>query len=360
MKKELGQDRLRYYMHDGPNTFRFELAGALTAAGARNLEQDWRTASSVAKGKTLVVDLGFVTAMDQAGLDLMHAWYRDGAQFTAKSARGRELVESVTGSPAMAPAKGAQEAYRPWISLRTAAASIGLLFLLLPSPVLAAASDTSAPSLAFGRYVATIAQNAPFSASGNIMVDIEASLPGMEKRGHLVAIRHKSPTKDAQFEVVRMDGDSTVKQQVIARYLTAETEAEALPAASVAVTPANYHFRYVGSIRVQSQSGGSPTPLVFVFDITPKRKRDGLIQGQLWIDGETGVAVRQTGYIVKNPSVFVRRIAITRDLTLLDGMPSRRRTHVEIETRLVGRAELMIVERPLIEGEDSISEGGWQ
>ena len=140
MKKELGQDRLRYYMHDGPNTFRFELAGALTAAGARNLEQDWRTASSVAKGKTLVVDLGFVTAMDQAGLDLMHAWYRDGARFTAKSARGRELVESVTGSPAIAPAKGAQEAYRPWISLRTAAASIGLLFLLLPSPVLAAAS----------------------------------------------------------------------------------------------------------------------------------------------------------------------------------------------------------------------------
>src|SRR5580698_3726072 len=47
MKRE--QD-LRYYMHDGPKTFRFELAGGLMSEGAQRLEQDWRTARSVANG----------------------------------------------------------------------------------------------------------------------------------------------------------------------------------------------------------------------------------------------------------------------------------------------------------------------
>lgn len=357
MKKERKQDAFRYYMHDGPSTFRFELSGPLTAAGARSLEQDWRTASSVAQGKTLIVDLSFVTRIDEAGVDFMRAWHREGAQLTAKSAGGRELVESITGSPAMAPAGGAQEAYRPWLSLRAAGALISLLFLLIPSPVMAATSAESGPSLAFGRYVASLEHGAPFSESGNVVVDIEASLPGMDKHGHLVAIRHNASSQHSEFEVVRSEGDSTVKQQVIARYLSAQTQAEALPASSVAVTPANYHFRYVGSIRTSGRTAGE-TPLVYVFDITPKRKRDGLIQGQLWIDGETGVAVRQTGQIVKNPSVFVRRIAITRDLTLSDGVPSTRRTHVEIETRLVGRAELMIVERPLVDHGNT--EGGLQ
>jgi hypothetical protein len=356
MKNEPNGAEFRYYMHDGPKTFRFELAGPLLAEGARSLEQDWRTASSVAEGKTLVVDLSFVTAMDAGGLDLMRRWYREGAQFAANSAEGRRLVESITGNPATEPVGGAQEAYRPWMSLRIAGASISLLFLLLPSPVLAAAFAASPASLAFGRYVASMEQNAPFSESGNVVIEIEARLPGMDKRGHLVAIRRGSP---GDYEVLRIEGDSIVRQQVIARYLSSQTEAEALPASSIAVTPANYNFRYVGSVK---NGGQNATPMVYVFEITPKKKRDGLIRGQLWIDGETGIAVRQTGYVVKNPSVFVRRIAITRDLTLSGGTPSSRTTHVEIETRIVGRAEMVIVERPLIEGEENLfgAEGGWQ
>ena len=253
MKRPDRQDAFRYYMHDGPQTFRFELAGRLTAAGARSLEQDWRTASSVAMGKTLVVDLSFVTGVDLAGLDLMRAWFREGAEFVAKSVEGRELAESITGSRVSKPATADHEASRPWMSLRAVGSLVALLFMLLPSPVLAAAPAMTSPSLAFGRYVASIEQNAPFSESGNIAVDIEASLPGMEKRGHMVAIRHTPVSEQAagaqgEYQVVRVEGDSTVRQQVIARYLSAELQTEALPASSVSVTPANYNFRYIGSI----------------------------------------------------------------------------------------------------------------
>jgi hypothetical protein len=292
------------------------------------------------------------------GLDLMQAWYRGGAQFVAKSAQGRALIESVTGEPAEAsskvPAQETHGAYRPWMSLKTVASLVGLMLLLVPSPVLAEASPNAAASLAFGRYVASLEQSAPFSGSGETVVDIEASLPGMEKRGHLMAIRHAGVSPESEYEVVRTEGDPTVKSQVIARYLSAQLQTEALPASSIAVTPANYNFRYMGSIQV------GDSPMVYVFDISPKQKRDGLLQGQLWIDAQTGIAVRQTGFVVKKPSVFIRRIAIVRDLQLSDGTPSGRTTRVEIDTRIVGRAELTITERPLSADEATNFERGIQ
>ncbi len=137
---------------------------------------------------------------------------------------------------------------------------------------------------------------------------------------------------------MRIEGDRTVKQQVIARYLSAQAQADALPSSAVAISAANYKFRYVGAIG----SAESPT---YVFQITPRRKRAGLIQGELWIDGASGLAVRKTGRLVKTPSVFVRRIEVVQDIDILDGAPHLRITHLEIDTRLVGRAELTIRER---------------
>jgi hypothetical protein len=139
--------------------------------------------------------------------------------------------------------------------------------------------------------------------------------------------------------VLHIEGDSLVKQQVIARYLTAEKEAEAMPKASVAVSPANYKFRYIGSI-------ASPGTFVYVYQVTPKKKRAGLMEGQLWIDAATGLAVHQDGRLVKKPSVFIRRIELVRDTRLRDGTPYLKTTHLAIDTRLVGRAELTIREQP--------------
>jgi hypothetical protein len=66
----------------------------------------------------------------------------------------------------------------------------------------------------------------------------------------------------------------------------------------------------------------------------------------LWLDGETGAAVRQAGQLVKKPSIFVKRVDIARETTLRDGIAEMRVTHLSVDTRLVGRAELTIQERP--------------
>jgi len=90
------------------------------------------------------------------------------------------------------------------------------------------------------------------------------------------------------------------------------------------------------------ETGGAAA---YAFQISPKKKRVGLIQGQIWIDSATGIAVHQAGRFVKQPSVFIRRIEVKRDMNLRDGVPYTRVTHVAIDTRLVGRAELTITER---------------
>jgi hypothetical protein len=146
-------------------------------------------------------------------------------------------------------------------------------------------------------------------------------------------------SRNPEYQVLHIEGDSIVKQQVIARYLTAEREAQAIPKASVAVSPANYKFRYLGSI-------ASSGTFVYVYRVAPRKKRAGLMEGQLWIDGASGLAVHQDGHLVTKLSIFVRRVELVRDTRLRDGVPYLETTRLTIDTRLVGRAELTILEHP--------------
>jgi hypothetical protein len=201
-------------------------------------------------------------------------------------------------------------------------------------------SSVPNPKLALAKYFAAARSGSPWSAE---TIEIEASIPKLAKNGRLLAIRRLAPFGKPEYQVLEMAGDRTVKQQVIARYLSAEVEAAALPPASVAVAPPNYRFRYAASIA----DGGA---LTYIFEITPQKKRAGLIRGQLWIDAGTGAALRLTGHLVRVPSIFLRRINLTRDTSIRDGLPCARITRLEIDTRLVGRADLTITERPYSAG----------
>jgi len=312
----------------------------LAAPDAAKLEQDWRTASSVMDGRTLVADLTFVTGWDQAGRELLKRWHGNGAQLVAKSAAGRTLVEDITGRPYLASSR-VEATYEPFYA-RAAKAAAMIAILLVPTRAVASGvdADPTLAGLAFARYVAQLDRGA--STSHAVSVEVEASLPKLAKHGRLEAVRHSGSFGASEYEVLHIEGDSTVKQQVLARYLSAEMEAS-----SVAISPSNYKFRYVASI-----SDGRTTR--YAFQITPKKKRVGLFQGQIWIDAATGLAVHQEGRLVKTPSIFVRQFDLATDTNVKDGT---RVTHLDIETRLVGRAELTITERP-IEQAFALSKGG--
>jgi hypothetical protein len=87
--------RLVYYLHDDPSTFRLELAGALLAGNAAEVERVWRTGSSTLGTRAFVVDVDRLTSVDDTGRRLLGRWKQLGATFIAESAEARLIVESI-------------------------------------------------------------------------------------------------------------------------------------------------------------------------------------------------------------------------------------------------------------------------
>ena len=166
-------------------------------------------------------------------------------------------------------------------------------------------------------------------------VDIQASLPKLKKRGRFHALRRISPLGLITYEKRRFEGDNTVRNQVILRYLNAEAEAQREPSPSLAVTPQNYKFKLKGRDTLDGRA-------VYVFDVKPRKKRQGLYQGRLWLDAATYLRVQETGYLVKSPSIFVKKIAFTRKYDIRDGIAVPLEVSSVVDTRLVGKAELTI------------------
>jgi len=195
-----------------------------------------------------------------------------------------------------------------------------------------------AENLAFNRYLASLHERDPFTESGPVAVMIEASLPG-HQQSRVLAIRQTNDSERSEYIVLESEGDASVTQQVIEPYLAVREQIEDLPFSTVAITPANYKFRYVGESH-------TPEGSAFVFRIMPKKRRSGLIRGQLWIDSVSGVAVVQAGYLVKTPRASIHRMEMVRYTKLQDGKPCSRITRVAIRTRGAARGYLKMTEFP--------------
>ena len=164
-------------------------------------------------------------------------------------------------------------------------------------------------------------------------VNIDAKLPKLEKHGKLRALRKISVLGQITYKALGFSGDNTVKQEVITRYLAAESSAR--ENGTIAITPANYKFRYMGRL-VQR---GVTTQIL---EVTPKKKAVGLFKGQIWIDASSGMPVREVGQFVKTPSVFLKKIAFVRDYEIRNGIAFPSHIQSTVDTRIVGRAELEI------------------
>ena len=101
------------------------------------------------------------------------------------------------------------------------------------------------------------------------------------------------------------------------------------------MTPRNYKFKYKGLGQLDGRTA-------HIFQVTPKRKRQGLFNGEVWIDAATCLRVRESGFLVKSPSIFLKKVAFIRRYEIRDGISVPRQVRSVVDTRLVGRAELTI------------------
>jgi hypothetical protein len=213
-----------------------------------------------------------------------------------------------------------------------------LRVLVVFAPVLCLLAETQpspAPEDVVGTYTAISSQQGARLRGASMDVEIEANLPKLQKHGRLNALRRISRLGRISYEAVRFEGDKSVKSDIIARYLAAETQAQSADDSSLAITPANYRFRFKGRSGVEENQ-------IYIFQLTPRRKQVGLFKGELWIDAASCLPVRELGRLVKTPSIFLKRVEFVREYYIRGGVAVPLQIASTVETRLVGRAEVTV------------------
>jgi len=208
------------------------------------------------------------------------------------------------------------------------------------------------PTAIIDEYLAVSRSQQSRLQGASMEVDIEAELPKLHKRGRLHALRRISALGRITYELLRFEGDRSIKNDVIARYLTAESEALKSEPAALAVTPANYKFKYKGLIVAEGRK-------VHAFHVTPRKKKVGLYVGELWLDSQTHLPVREAGRLVKNPSIFLRKVEFVKDYQIQGGVSVPSHITTTVETRIVGTASLSVAfsSVALTEGPEAILAG---
>lgn len=200
----------------------------------------------------------------------------------------------------------------------------------------AVAAPLSVPAETIVENYCTVSQAQAEAARGASMdVEIDASLPKLKKHGKLHALRRISPLGFIRYEKAQFEGDGIVNKEIISRYLTAEVEMQKQQSPTLAVTPLNYKFKYKGLNRSTGRE-------VHVFEVSPRQKRDGLFKGEVWIDARTFLKVQESGYLVKNPSMFLKKVTFVRKYEIRDGISVPRQVQSVADVRFVGKAELTI------------------
>jgi len=211
-------------------------------------------------------------------------------------------------------------------------ASIAGLVLLLTALSSAAATDDANLEV-IGKYLdATRVQQETLRGS-QMEVSIDARLPKLEKQGRWRALRIVPRLGKITYKALGFSGDTTVKQEVIARYLSMESDQH--DTNSIAITPANYKFQ----LKARLTQGDKH---IDIFQLNPRTKKVGLFKGELWLDAETGMPVRISGQWVKSPSVFVKKVEFVQDFELQNGVSLPSHIQSTVDTRVAGRAELSI------------------
>ena len=206
---------------------------------------------------------------------------------------------------------------------------------LIAVPVVRAEPGESPQAVEILNKYLSASQEQKSRMMGMVMqTDIEAKLPRLQKEGHLQALRQISRIGRITYNAIKYTGDNVIKKEVIARFMTAETEV-ATSTRSLAITPANYKFKYKGLATRNDRT-------VHVFEVRPHKKAVGLFKGELWVDPENYYAVRESGTFVKNPSVFLKKVQFVRDYQMQDGTAVLSHVDTVIETRIIGRAELSV------------------
>jgi hypothetical protein len=186
------------------------------------------------------------------------------------------------------------------------------------------------------RYVAAQQAQQEALRGARMEVEIDAQLTTLEKKGKLRVLRVIPKFGKITFEQIgQFIGDPIVKKEVIGKYL--EQEQKEREKGSIAITPANYKFQINAIITPDKQQDDRQ---IYIFKLSPRHKAIGLFKGELWLDGATGMPLKETGQLVKSGSPWLKSVRFVRDYEMRNGISVLKHLQSTVDVRVFGKAEL--------------------
>jgi hypothetical protein len=216
-----------------------------------------------------------------------------------------------------------------------------VLAVLIMFPALAGAAadadadedQTTTSTAIIAKFVQASQTHEDALRGASMQVSIDASIPKLKEHATLRALRKISKVGTITYRVLGFQGDNTVKNDVIARYLQAEQQGQGDQ--KLALTPENYKFKFRGR---HHQNGKE----VYAFQISPRKKKVGLFKGDIWLDTQTYLPIMEKGRLVKNPSIWFKKVQFERDFAIKNGVAVPEHMSSTIDVRLIGPVQLNI------------------
>lgn len=211
------------------------------------------------------------------------------------------------------------------------------LFALVLVPCLVAAEVPKADPLVgaqiIDQYLQAMKSQGAKTRNLFMHTAIEASLPGSGKTARMEATRYVAENGEVSYTGREIQGDNSVKKDVIARYLEEEQKATSKPGMRIDET--NYKFKYYGLF-------GEGDWKLHLFEVSARRKVPELFNGWIWIEDSTKLPVREQGLLSKSPSVWLKKLSFVRDYLIKEGVAYPYRIESFADVRIVGRAEIKV------------------
>lgn len=213
--------------------------------------------------------------------------------------------------------------------------------MLVATPVSTSAFPTELSSELQGvleRYQSATKKQHEAMSGVQLDMEIDGRFTKLREHGQMNVVGAISKADgEMSFDKMVFTGDNRVKTQLIARYLEQEQKAKY---GAMNITAVDYEFK-VGAILKQD------TRTTYIFEVNPRKKSGDKFRGELWVDGATGMPLREAGEFAKKPDLLLTKPRFSRDYELHDGISviSRFQTSTDVYIPGVGTAVLDVIFR---------------
>jgi hypothetical protein len=186
------------------------------------------------------------------------------------------------------------------------------------------------------RYEAAARVQRAAMLGAQMEMELDGRFTKLREQGRMRVLRTISKLGEMGLVIIdAFKGDNRVKTQLIARYLELDEQTKAYGAMPIATK--DYEFQIKAILKRSSQS-------IYVFAVSPHKNGSDKFRGELWVDGATGMPLREAGRMVKSPHLLLTNVRFARDYELQDGISILKHFESSTTVRLpgVGSAELEV------------------